>query len=335
MGIRSFLCTLTLGFSVCACKGELAPDSHIEVAVKGLHSGAISDDAALLIAGSIYHGGSLWRLADKERIFNWNHDSQAPSTIIAADFSDDNRWALTAMSHTLVLWNTQSGQSERFWTAPAGIRDVELNKDASLALLALDDNRAVIFNARRGGIRSTLQHKNRVLSVDFSEDARFAITGSEDETAILWDLRNAQALRTIKHDAPVQLVALSNDGQLALSASKYDKALVWRTENAEKITEIPLSAERLKRGLVFSSARFNKDNSRLLTGRPDQIVQLWQLAPLRELARWQLPKRQRWKPSSVAVIDVAFQDDAHFVAAGSNGWVYSLSLPAATISSSD
>lgn len=297
----------------------------MEIAVKGLHSAAISEQAGLVVAGSIHHGGSLWRIADFERLFNWNHKAEEYSTLIASDFSDDENWALTADPHTMVLWNTQSGVGERYWTAPAEILDVELNSNASLALLALEDHTAVIFDIRRGGIRRVFHHKNRVRSVDFSADNRLVITGSEDYSAKVWDANSGKELASMTHEDDVQLVVLSDDGELAFSMSKYDKALLWKSQNGEKIAEIPLRAEHIKRGIRFTSARFSRDNQFLLTGRPDQIVQLWQLDPMKEVARWKLPKRDSWTPTSSAVIDIAFTENKNrYVAIGSNGFIHTL-----------
>ena len=315
--------TLTLS----ACDRATKPSNSTEVASVGLHTAAISDNGEHATVGSIYHGASLWRLGDGERLYNWNHQAEESSTIVGADISDDGRWALTAEPHTLVLWNIASGKGERYWTAPAEVLDAELNASASLALLALEDHSAVIFDIRRGGIRRTFNHENRVRSVDFSADGSLAITGSEDYSAAVWETRTGKQIAKVRHEDDVQLVKLSDDGVLALSVSKYDKAIVWNTSNGELMGEIPLQAERLKRGLMFTAARFSADNQFLLTGRPDQIVQLWQLAPLQEIHRWKLPKRDRWKPTNTAVLDVAFsENNTIFYAAGSAGFVHELKV---------
>lgn len=314
---------LLISLMVGGCDPAQPPRSSLEVAAKGLHAAAIDDRAQQFIAGSIYHGGSLWHLSDQERIFNWNHQSDEATTIIAADFSPDGNWAITADPATLVLWNTRSGAGERYWTAPGKILDAKLGPGGNLAILGLDDHNAVIFDVQRGGIKQTFAHNNRVRSVDFSGDGRLALTGSEDTMARLWDTNTGRLLFSYRHQDDVQLVKLSSDGALALSVSKYDKALVWTTNNGEVLGELPLTAQHLKRGLTFTAARFSDDNQYLLTGRPDQIVQLWQLPQLTEVARWQLPKRERWKPTGAAVLAVAYgQQPGDYIAVASNGFVH-------------
>lgn len=314
-----FLC-LTLA----SCSKSAAPSYSLEVASKGLHCSALSEDGKFAIAGSIYHGASLWRLEDQERLFNWNHQSAEQSTIVACDFSDDGRWALTATVNDMVLWDVNTGQALRNWLAPSEILDVELNADASLALLGLADHTAVIFDIRRGGVRRSFAHDNRVRSVDFDRSGRYAMTGSEDFSARLWEVQSGTMVKRVKHEDDVQLVKLSDDGSLALSVSKYDKAIIWRTDNGELLGEVPLGAERLKRGLRLISARFSYDNQFLISGRQDQIVQLWALPNLEAKTNWKLSKRSQWKPTSAAVLDVAFAEEGKFLAAASNGFVHVL-----------
>lgn len=319
-----------LGFCVIfltGCNRAGKPSHSLEVAAIGIHSAALSDDGMLATIGSIHHGGSFWQLTSEERIFNWNHKQGETSTITVTDFSEMGNWALSANPYNLVLWDTKSGKGERFWQAPGEILDAELGPNANFAILGLSDHTAVIFNIRQGGILRTFHHNNRVRSVDLSQDGKFAITGSEDYTANLWNIETGEKISTIKHDDDVQLVKISKDGTLALSVSKYDKALLWRTQSAELIGELPLSAQHLQRGVRFISAQFSNDNTHLLTGRPDRIVELWDIATLSKVSRWKLPKRSQWKPTSAAAIEVGFStSNDTFLAVASNGFIHTLTL---------
>ncbi|VUD53635.1 hypothetical protein TDB9533_01874 [Thalassocella blandensis] len=322
---RILLVGLTL--NLYACDKALPPSTSLEVAAVGIHSGAISDNAELFTIGSINHGGSMWRTTSQERIFNWNHKSGEYSTIVAADFSHNAAWAITATPFDLVLWNTQSGEGERFWSAPGEILDATLGPDARFALLGLSDHNAVIFDIRRGGILQTFTHQNRVRSVDLSQDGTLALTGSEDYTANLWDTQSGKKLYAIKHDDDVQLVKLSPDGKLALSVAKYDKALIWQTSDGQAIGEIPLGKEEQKRGMRFTTATFSADGNQLLTGRPDQTVDLWDVKTLSKISSWRLPKRDAWKPTSAAVIHISFSaEPGTFYALASNGFIHQLKL---------
>lgn len=310
---------------LCACSSDNKPTRSLEVATKGIHGAALSNDGKQSAIGSILHGGSFWRVDSEERVFNWNHKEGETTTITVADFSDRGDWVLTANPFNLVLWDTKSGKGERFWQAPGEILDAELGPNANFAILGLSDHTAVIFNIRRGGVLRTFQHNNRVRSVDLSQDGKLAITGSEDYTANLWDIESGEKISSIKHNDDVQLVKISPDGSIALSMSKYDKALLWNTRSGEVFGELPLGAQRLKRGIRFISARFSRDNALLITGRPDRAVELWDIATLSKISRWTLPKRGSWKPTSAAVIDVSFgEDNDTFFAIASNGYIHTL-----------
>jgi len=305
-------------------KGE-APALSIEVASRGVLGAAFSADGKAAIVGSVNHGASLWRTSDAERLFNWNHNQGEPSTILSASISPDGRWALTAEAHTLVLWNVASGEAARFWTAPGEVLDVALGPNGNYALLGLEDHSAVIFDVKRGGIVRTFTHQNRVRSVAFSADGQVAMTGSEDNTAVVWDVRSGKPIHTIKHSEEVQLVALSDDGKLALSAAKYDKATLWNVTKKSAIGSIPLAAQKLKRGLRLTSARFSSDKRYLLTGLPDQRVQLWRIPKLTLVKQWELPKRHRWRPTSAGASAVAFSTKSgRYYTIASNGFIHVL-----------
>lgn len=321
-------CLLFFVLAACsACQKYSVPTNSFEVAVQGLHSAALDSSGEHAVIASINHGGSLWRTHDGERLFNWNHSKEKASTIIAADVDATDHWALTAEPNTLVLWNMLSGEGERFWTAPGEVLDVALGPNANFALLGLDTHTAVVFDVKRGGILQSFAHDNRVRSVDLNADGSIAVTGSEDYHARTWDVNSGKLLHSFQHNDDVQLVVLSADGSLVLSVSKYDKAVVWHSETGDVLGELALNAEHLKRGLRFTSARFSEDKRFLLTGRPDQWVELWSLETMETIGKWKVPKRDRWKPTSAAILALAFsQSENEFLAVASNGFVHRLTL---------
>lgn len=326
--ILSAITLLFIGVLLSSCQKGAAPGHSLEVATVGTYGGAISDDAQFGIVGSVHHGASLWRLADGERLFNWNHHKDEFSLITAADFSPDGKWALTTDDHTLVLWSMADGQAKRFWNSPGEVEAISLSRAGAYALLGLRDGTAVLFDVQRGGIRRTFQHQGVVHTVALNDAFTLAVTGSEDQTAKLWDLKTAKVLHEIHHDDEVQLVAFSPDGSLVFSAAKYDKALVWNANTGQEIGAIPLHSEKLRRGLRVTAVRFSRDNRELLTGFPDRTVQLWDLRTMQEKETWLLPKRDAWKPTSASVVDVGFSQQANqYIALASNGYIHQLQTP--------
>ncbi|MBX2809974.1 MAG: hypothetical protein KTR20_15245 [Cellvibrionaceae bacterium] len=307
-----------------AC-GSGSENSRLEVATKGIHSGALNKQGDLAVLGSVLHGGSFWRLEDGERLFNWNHSNDELSIFIAADIAPDGRWAITAEAHTIVLWDTDSGQSARFWTTPGEVLAIDLARGGSHALLGLADHSAVIFNTMRGGVARTFTHQGRVRSVDLAENGRLAITGSEDNTAVVWRVNSGKPWMTIQHQEDVQTVAISANGRYGFTAAKYDRAQLWDLEQKRLLKTIPLSKEKLKRGLRVTAARFSSDGEQLLIAYTNRKVELWDVASVQRRQHWTLSKRNPWEPAGVEAIDLAFTAKKnHYRAMGSNGFIYTL-----------
>ena len=308
-----------------ACDQGTSPDKSIEVAVKGLYSGAISQDGQFSAIGSIHHGGSLWRSGKNERLYNWNHKKGEYSNIIATGFSPEGDYALTADDQTMVLWDTQSGNALTFWTAPNEVLDIALTGNGNYAFLGLGDNSAVLFNVKQGGIQRSFYHRNRVNTVALSNDGSLALTGSDDNTARVWDVNEGRQLFEWQHNDEVVTVALSPDGNKALTVAKYDQAVIWDTKTGQAVGQFQLAASKIRRGQAFTSATFSADGRQLLTGDTNRSVQLWDTATLKPIAKWTVPKRDPWKPTSASIVAVSFTPKAkEYLALSSNGYSHLL-----------
>ncbi|GAA6167079.1 WD40 repeat domain-containing protein [Sessilibacter corallicola] len=309
--------------ALCGCEVSKGPSSSFEIASKGTYSASYDATGQHLVIGSIYHGGSLW---DKrgERLFNWNHKAKEASVIIATSISHNGKWAATAEKSAFAIWSLESGQATAYVATPGDVLDIALSANGNLLLVGLTNNSALLYQTRTQRVVRTFQHRNTVRTVALSADGRFALTGSEDRTAILWDVNSGKSLVTKEHEDDVQQVAISDNGELAMSAAQYDKAIVWRTNTGKELGQLPLGAQRLARGTRFTAARFSADGNRLLTGQPNRLVQLWDVNSLKLLDKWELPKRNAWKPTSASVQAVAFTSKNSFHAVGSNGFAHKL-----------
>jgi WD40 repeat protein len=311
-----------------ACGDKHLPVSSTEVASKGLYSASLSIDGKWAFAGSIFQGGSLWRIEDGERLYNWNHNAnEEKSIILFADIASNNTRAMTADESTLVLWNINTGEAPRFWTSPAKILDIALLSNGQYAALGLADQSAVIFDAVGGGITRTFRHSGKVNSVAVSDEKQLIITGSEDRTASIWRLSNGERLFTIQHEEIVDFVTLSRDGRYALTASQYDKAEIWDVDTQQSLGNIPMKKQHISRGLRVTAATFSSDNEFLLIAYPNRIIELRRVDSLDIVDKWTLPKRNKWQPTSAVVLDLAF-DKQHgvFHAISSDGFLHRLEL---------
>ncbi|MFT6917206.1 MAG: WD40 repeat protein [Motiliproteus sp.] len=299
------------------------PDSQSEIAVQGLYSAAVSSDGRYGIAGSIQHGGSLWDLQKEGRLFNWNHSSDGYSDLVAAAFSPEGDYAITASQQDMVLWQVSDGKPQWFWSAPAGILDVALSANGNLALLGLESNRALYFDIKNGGLKYNLRHPAKVRSVDVSDAGNWALTGSDDNSARLWDLNTGELALSVEHGNGVNTVALSPNGQLAFSAGQLDKALVWRTGSGDVFHTLTTDESLVPQRISYTSARFSANSDQLLTGTSSGLVQLWDVNRGAELRSWQMHKRSLFRPTSAALYALGFGDGAYYAIA-SNGFVNEL-----------
>ncbi|MBX2809140.1 MAG: hypothetical protein KTR20_10965 [Cellvibrionaceae bacterium] len=322
--MKYFLSLLMLIALLSAC-GSGTESARLEVATKGIYAAAFSNSGDLAVLGSVLHGGSLWQLQPAERLFNWNHGGDERSVFIAADVSSEGHWAITAEAYSLVLWDIDSGQAARFWTAPGEVLALALARGGRYALLGLADHSAVIFNTVRGGVARTFTHQGRVRSVDLAENGRLAITGAEDNTAVIWQVATGEPWMTLQHREAVQTVAISGDGRYAFTAAKYDRAQLWDVSAKRVLKTLPLAKEKLKRGLRVTAARFSEDGEQLLLAYTNRKVVLWAVRSAQRLHSWTLSKRDPWAPTGVEAVALAFaKRSGHYYAMGSNGFVYTL-----------
>ena len=311
-----------------ACGNEHLPVSSTEVASKGLYSGSLSNDGEWAFAGSIFQGGSLWRIKDGERLYNWNHnDNEEKSIILFADIASSNTRTMTADESTLVLWDIPTGEASRFWTSPAKILDIALVSNGQYAALGLADQSAVIFDAVRGGITRTFRHSGKVNSVAVSDEKQLLITGSDDRTASIWRLSDGEQLFAIQHEEIVDFVTLSRNGRYALTSSQYDKAEIWDVDTQQSLGSIPMKKQHVSRGLRVTAATFSNDNAFLLISYPNRVIELRRVDSLDLIDQWTLPKRNKWQPTAAVVLDLAFdQQYGVFHAISSDGFLHRLEL---------
>jgi len=305
-----------------ACSSGTPPDEQWEMAVQGVYSAALSEDANHAVIGSIHHGGSYWQVQPKERLYDWNHMADEKTGIVASAISDDGKYAVTCEHRKLVLWSTQTGEAFWLWEAPANIQAIDLDDQGSYALLGLDSYEAVLFDIRNGGVKRRLAHEGIVKAVDMTPDQKWAITGGDDSTVKVWDLQNGKLLNQWLLDNQIKTVAISHDGRYGFAASHRGITRIWDLQTGKTLADLPTISGH------YRVARFNPNGQNLLTGTSAGQVQLWSVPKGDALARWAMPPRNAWVTKNTQVLDVAYQGNA-IRAVGANGIVYHYKLSSA------
>jgi WD40 repeat protein len=304
--------------SLVGCESGDAPSLWKEYALTGAYTGTISTQGTYSAIGSFNHGGSLWKMSNHERLYNWNHRAKEFSIIAATAFSPEENYAATANQQDLVLWNLNTGASEGFWSSPAEIMQMDLSPNGDFALLGLADHTAVYFDIKNGGVQRTFRHDARVRSVDLSEDGTLALTGSDAYKAKLWSVETGEMLKEISFNNVVDTVALSPNTQWAFSAGSLDKAVIWDLNTAQEVHILSNIKDFSQKRISYLSAKFSADSQQLLTGTASGLVQLWNVNSGEELRSWRIHRRDPYGPVHAGVYAVGFGQGKYY-ALGSNG----------------
>lgn len=297
---------------ICACAKK--PEQRWQVALNGAYSAAIGTSGGVLVVGSFQQGGSYWDINAFERLYNWNHREGYLTEILYTDISEDGRFALTANYYNLVLWNTETGKAVWFWSAPARIEAADLSFDGRLALLGLDNDKAVLFDIQNGGVLRVFEHQGPVTTVALNIKTGRALTGSEDTLVRLWDIRSASLIRSFDYVNHIALVKFSDNGALALMVPANEEAELWNLATRNKIANLSIARYRLY------SARFIGD-TRLLAGTTHRNIFEFDTRTGKKIETWKIGTEGKQAFKSAIVLDVGWRNNQP-LAIGSNGYLY-------------
>lgn len=297
---RHLLCLSLALLALVGCGGK-GPESKAELAVQGFLSGDISQDGRYAAVGSIHHGGSLWDVAKKERLFDWNHAAGEKSLIRAISISGDGSLAATTVEDNVVLWETASGKSVAFWKAPARILAIKLSWDGRYALLGMNNRNAMYFDMKAGSRVFTFDHQAEVRSVDLSDDGLWGITGADDLTAKVWNLKSGEQVQQFNHQNQIKTVAISSKGKYGFTTSQREDSIVWDLKSGEPVLKLP------NRYTNFTVARFSDDEDKLLLGTFQGALSAVSIPSGAVQSTWQAsPRKAYGGASSKAVIAAVF-----------------------------
>ncbi|CCK77839.1 conserved hypothetical protein [Oleispira antarctica RB-8] len=312
--LSSLLCSTLL---LSACGTGKQPERFDELARQGVHSLCLNHEGSFAFAGSIHHGGSLWRLQPFDRLYNWNHQEGKNSSIVSCDFSPEDNFVATTDNRTIALWNSKTGEAVWLWNAPGDIHDISLSNNGQYALLAMADYTATLFDIKNGGIKRILRHDGIVYDVSIDKQGKFAASASDDSSVRIWDLNSGKQIQRLEHGNQVRSAEISNDGRFVFTSALGDPGRLWDSRTGKVIAEFPINSG------FYSSVRFNKDGSLLLTGSSAGKIQLWQSKTAKLEQTWQAIPKNNWVSSSVLIEDVAFTQQG-YIAGGSNGRIFYL-----------
>ncbi len=309
---RFFVFVLVLQLWGCS-----SPEREWQTTSNGAYTAALSPDGQYALIGSIEHGGSLWRLKDGERLYDWNHIAGEYSELIASTFSTDSKFALTAEKKRFVLWEVATGKARGFWPAQGGILAMALSDGGHYALIGQEDYTALYIDTTTGSVLSKLSHSGDINAVAISADGKTGVTGSEDGIMKVWNLAQAKVTFSYQLGDDISAVAISNNANLVFASLYYGKGKIWLTQSGKQVSEIGHNRT------TITKATFSADNKTLLTGFTARRVMLWDVNTGEALQNWRADAPLFWRPSGLVVTDVAYgRQSGTYLNVFSNGLVY-------------
>lgn len=279
---------------------------------RGLFTAALSKNGKYALVAAIGHSAKLINVATNTVQHEWKHTDNNDG-ITSAAISGNNKYAITAEPNSLALWETGSGKIIGYWDFPT-ITDLAIDEKGRYALIGMESNKAYYFDLFFGKIIHTFKHEDAINSVSLSKDGEFAMTGGLAHKAKLWSLKTGELVHEWSHTFKIYNVALSDDGNYAMSNASLGKTRIWDTRSGKMLSQLPM------RYMTVSASVFSPSSTRLLTGRPNQRIDIWDVKT-GELLQTSTPERRNfWRPDAAAIIALAFsQDGRSFFSETSSG----------------
>ncbi|MEE4291113.1 MAG: hypothetical protein V2J13_05150 [Cycloclasticus sp.] len=298
-------CLICFFIALSACQYESTPEQTWTHDEAGLLNASLSKDGSLALVSVTNGAAQLINVATNDVLHQWQH-TDSNHGIIASAISANNKFAITAESNSLALWETQSGKIIGYWDFPT-ITDLAISANGQYAVIGMESNKAYYFDLYHGKIIYTFRHDGFINTVALSNNGQYAITGANDQYAKLWNLKTGKLVQQWRQNFKIFNVAISDDGRYAMSNASLGKTRLWDTETGLMLSQLPM------RYMTVSASRFSPDAQTLLTGRPNQRIDLWDIKTGDLINTWMPKKDVIWGNSAAAIIALAFTPDGQYI----------------------
>jgi WD40 repeat protein len=178
--------------------------------------------------------------------------------------------------------NTITGEEEQILRGPFRTDIFSFSPNGEwLCRLRSNLSEVMVHRAADMSSNSTLLHPQRVMATAWHPDSRHLVTSSGN-TIYFWDALAGRELAIAEgHESQVVGLAFDSTGELLVSASWDGTTRLWRFDRRRELVRTGPSGNGLRISPDGRRVTFNPWNH--------QSVQLWHVAPGREVRRFELP----------------------------------------------
>ncbi|SNX47527.1 WD domain, G-beta repeat [Vibrio thalassae] len=294
-----------------------------DLALEGTSAIALSRDARFALLYSKQQHLQLWDLNQNKLLARLGIQDPEQNIISLIRFSDNGRFAITATQTNFAIWDLAWSQSSGLWSISDGlIQDIALGNNGDEVLVGLSNGKAIFIDLVTGRRLEFLAHVEKVNSVSLSPNGKYALSGGNDHNAYFWSTESGQILQQFAHEQRVVTVELQRDGLFALTSDSGNNAIIWNLKTGKEVSQL----NSWTRQLIFSSARFSNDGSRLVTGSPSSRMIVWDTYTGKRLGGFEVEMLKDIRPPRGVVYDAAFDSNQRVLSASSAGVVQAWDL---------
>lgn len=203
--------------------------------------------------------------------------------VYGADFSPDDRFALTASADSTVrLWSLAAKSNVATYRGHTGgfpVWDVSFAPLLGyyFATCSMDRTARLWSTDRVTPLRVYAGHMSDVDCVRFHPNANYLATGSSDKTVRLWDVQSGTCVRVFTgHFHGVRCLAFSHNGRYLASAGDDQYINIWDLHAGKRLETL------LGHKAMVTSLDFSRESAVLASGGMDSTVRLWDMKTLTE-----------------------------------------------------
>lgn len=294
-----------------------APNKVVEITTDASYSASLSADGQLALVSTANNGVQVWDLTGPSMSYQWLQGQQEnTSNVIDTAISANNAFAATISSSSLAIWRLNDGSSVGWWSLPSYAQSVAI-ADNGQTLVGLVDGSVMSLSPQKSRLIQFLGHQEKVNSVSISADGQTALTGGNDGKVMLWNSQSGQPIKQWQLSSRITKVLINDSGSLSFAADITGNATVWQSASGEPLSKLNI----IRRQMNFSSARFVKNDTQLLTGTPSKEIFLWQVDSGESSGHWQVQLSKNTQNRGAVVYSAAMTAQGTIVSISSQGLI--------------